>query len=275
MENTKDEIREFLVLGEEEGDRLDVYLSSQLGEMSRSYIQKIIKDKKVKVNGKIEKAKYAVKEDDSVVIEIPAPKLLEVIPQDIPIDIVYEDVIYSVIMANSWIFYLAIFAELVLVWVASGMSAKNNPAALPTFLVYSALNGFTISLVLALYTQATVLAAFITSSAMFFAMALIGKFTKKDLSGLGRSFIAGLIGVIIASLVNIFLRSSGLDFIISIISVIIFSGLIAWDNQRIRYVYEQSGGNVAAGWAVSLALSLYLDFINLFLSILRIFGRDN
>ena len=82
MENTKDEIREFLVLGEEEGDRLDVYLSSQLGEMSRSYIQKIIKDKKVKVNGKIEKAKYAVKEDDSVVIEIPAPKLLEVIPQD-------------------------------------------------------------------------------------------------------------------------------------------------------------------------------------------------
>ena len=91
MENTKDEIREFLVLGEEEGDRLDVYLSSQLGEMSRSYIQKIIKDKKVKVNGKIEKAKYAVKEDDSVVIEIPAPKLLEVIPQDIPIDIVYED----------------------------------------------------------------------------------------------------------------------------------------------------------------------------------------
>ena len=187
---------------------------------------------------------------------------------------IFQDVIYSVI-ANSWIFYLAIFAELVLVWVASGMSAKNNPAALPTFLVYSALNGFTISLVLALYTQATVLASFVTSSAMFFAMALIGKFTKKDLSGLGRAFIAGLIGVIIASLVNIFLRSSGLDFIISIISVIIFSGLIAWDNQRIRYVYEQSGGNVAAGWAVSLALSLYLDFINLFLSILRIFGRDN
>ena len=168
---------------------------------------------------------------------------------------IFQDVILSVMTGNTWIFYLAIFAELILVWVASGMSAKNNPAALPTFLVYSALNGFTISLVLALYTQATVLAAFVTSSAMFFAMALIGKFT--------------------ASLVNIFLRSSGLDFIISIISVIIFSGLIAWDNQRIRYVYEQSGGNVAAGWAVSLALSLYLDFINLFLSILRIFGRDN
>lgn len=86
-----DEIREFLVLEDEEGDRLDVYLSSQLGDMSRSYIQKIIKDKKVKVNGKEEKAKYLVKEDDKVIIEIPAPKLLEVLPQDIPIDIVYED----------------------------------------------------------------------------------------------------------------------------------------------------------------------------------------
>ena len=86
-----DEIREFLVLEEEEGDRLDVYLSSQLGDMSRSYIQKIVKDKKVKVNDKEEKAKYLVKEDDKVVIEIPAPKLLEVTPQDIPIEIVYED----------------------------------------------------------------------------------------------------------------------------------------------------------------------------------------
>ena len=86
-----DEVREFLVLEEEEGDRLDVYLSSQLGDMSRSYIQKIIKDKKVKVNDKVEKAKYLVKEEDKVVIEIPAPKLLEIVPQNIPIDIVYED----------------------------------------------------------------------------------------------------------------------------------------------------------------------------------------
>ena len=86
-----EEKRQFLVIDEEEGDRLDVYLSSQLVDMSRSYIQKIIKDKKVTVNGKIEKAKYTVKEDDVIEIEIPAPKLLEVIPQDIPIDIVYED----------------------------------------------------------------------------------------------------------------------------------------------------------------------------------------
>lgn len=86
-----DEIREFLVIEEEEGDRLDVYLSQQLGDMSRSYIQKIVKENKVKVNGKIEKAKYIVKEDDKIIIEIPEPKILEVTPQDIPIDIVYED----------------------------------------------------------------------------------------------------------------------------------------------------------------------------------------
>ncbi len=86
-----DEIREFLVGEEEEGDRLDVYLSEQLGDMSRSYIQKIIKDNKVKVNSKEQKAKYLVKEDDKIVIEIPAPKLLEVVAEDIPVDIVYED----------------------------------------------------------------------------------------------------------------------------------------------------------------------------------------
>ncbi|MBC6003982.1 RluA family pseudouridine synthase [Paeniclostridium sp. NSJ-45] len=86
-----EEIRQFLVIDEEEGSRLDVYLSEQLGDMSRSYIQKLIKEKRVKVNGKVEKAKYLVKENDDIFIEIPKPKTLEIIAQDIPIDIVYED----------------------------------------------------------------------------------------------------------------------------------------------------------------------------------------
>lgn len=90
-EDSYDEIKEFLVEEDEEGDRLDVYLADQFVDMSRSYIQKIIKDKKVTVNGKIEKAKYLVKEEDKIVIEIPKPKVLEVVPQDIPIEIVYED----------------------------------------------------------------------------------------------------------------------------------------------------------------------------------------
>lgn len=90
-EDSCEEVKEFLVEEDEEGDRLDVYLADQFVDMSRSYIQKIIKDKKVTVNGKIEKAKYLVKEEDKIVIEIPKPKILEVVPQDIPIEIVYED----------------------------------------------------------------------------------------------------------------------------------------------------------------------------------------
>ena len=91
VDNICDDIREFLVEEDEDGDRLDVYLADQFVDMSRSYIQKIIKDKKVTVNGKVEKAKYLVKEEDKIVIEISKPKVLEVVPQDIPIEIVYED----------------------------------------------------------------------------------------------------------------------------------------------------------------------------------------
>lgn len=187
----------------------------------------------------------------------------------------FQSVIVSVIMGASWIYYLAIAAELVLVFAASGMALKNSPMALPLFLVYSALNGFTLSVVLALYTQSSVLSAFVTASAMFFAMAFVGKVTKKDLSGMGRALRAALFGLIIASVVNIFLGSGSFDFLISIAGVIIFSGLIAWDNQKIRYVYEQTNGQVENGWAISMALNLYLDFINLFLSLLRLFGRND
>ena len=109
----------------------------------------------------------------------------------------FQSVIVSVIMGASWIYYLAIAAELVLVFAASGMALKNSPMALPLFLVYSALNGFTLSVVLALYTQSSVLSAFVTASAMFFAMAFVGKVTKKDLSGMGRALRAALFGLII------------------------------------------------------------------------------
>ena len=186
----------------------------------------------------------------------------------------FQSVIVSVLMGSTWIFYVAIAAELILVFAASGMAVKNSPAALPLFLLYSALNGFTLSIVLALYTQSSVLSAFVTASAMFFAMAFIGKVTKKDLSGMGRALRAALFGLIIASVVNIFLRNGSFDFLIRIAGFIIL-GLIAWDNQKIRYVYERSNGQVENGWAVSLALSLYLDFINLFLSLLRLFGRND
>ena len=181
---------------------------------------------------------------------------------------------YFLMHGRLWLM-IATFAELGLVFVASSMAAKNSPAALPVFLVYSVLNGFTLSFVVAFYTPGTVLSAFVSSALLFFVMAAIGIFTKKDLSGMGRALMAALVGLIIAMIVNLFLANSFFDYMISIAMVLVFSGLIAWDNQKIRYVYEQSRGQVATGWVISMALSIYLDFINLFLSILRIFGRND
>lgn len=181
---------------------------------------------------------------------------------------------YFLMHGRLWLM-IATFAELGLVFVASSMAAKNSPAALPVFLVYSVLNGFTLSFVVAFYTPGTVLSAFVSSALLFFVMAAIGIFTKKDLSGMGRALMAALVGLIIAMIVNLFLANSFFDYMISIAMVLVFSGLIAWDNQKIRYVYEQSRGQVATGWIISMALSIYLDFINLFLSILRIFGRND
>ncbi len=185
-----------------------------------------------------------------------------------------SQLIYFLMHGRLWLM-IATFAELGLVFVASSMAAKNSPAALPVFLVYSLLNGFTLSFVVAFYTPGTVLSAFVSSALLFFVMAAIGIFTKKDLSGMGRALMAALVGLIIAMVVNIFLASGFFDYMISIAMVLVFSGLIAWDNQKIRYVYEQSRGQVATGWVISMALSIYLDFINLFLSILRIFGRND
>ena len=185
-----------------------------------------------------------------------------------------SQLVYFLMHGRLWLM-IATFAELALVFVASSMAAKNSPAALPVFLVYSVLNGFTLSFVVAFYTPGTVLSAFVSSALLFFVMAAIGIFTKKDLGGMGRALMAALVGLIIAMVVNIFLASGFFDYMISIAMVLVFSGLIAWDNQKIRYVYEQSRGQVATGWIISMALSIYLDFINLFLSILRIFGRND
>ena len=176
----------------------------------------------------------------------------------------FQTALVEILLHYSWIYYGAIFIELALVWSASSRGLRNSPAALPLFLSYSALNGFTMSFIVAMYTGGVVFKAFAVSAAVFLVMA-----------AMGRAMIAGLIGIVIASFVNIFLGSDMIDYIVSYVSVVIFAGLIAWDNQKIRYVYEQTGGQAGLGWAISLALSLYLDFINLFLSILRIFGRND
>ena len=186
---------------------------------------------------------------------------------------VFFEATLNLVMGGRFVIWGIMIAEIALVLFASTAAAKNSPMALPLFIAYSALNGFTISIVLWAYTGETVLLSFVTAVGMFAVMAIIGATTKKNLSAMGQALIAALIGVIIASVVNMFLQSSGMSFIISLISVVIFAGLIAYDNQRIRYVFEETGGNVQEGWAISLALQLYLDFVNLFLNLLRIFGR--
>lgn len=187
----------------------------------------------------------------------------------------FQDLLVQLMLnARIWLIVTGI-VEVALVIFASGLAAKNSPATLPMFLLYSVVNGFSLSFIVSLYLPGTVLTAFISSAALFFVMAIIGVVIKKDLSGIGRALIAALFGLILAMVVNIFLNSGIMDYIISIVMVIVFAGLIAWDNQKIRYVYEESDGQVATGWAVALALSLYLDFINLFLSFLRIFGSDD
>ncbi|MCK1188408.1 Bax inhibitor-1/YccA family protein [Streptococcus uberis] len=187
----------------------------------------------------------------------------------------FRENLISIISQHPFVYYGAAAVELILVFIASSAAQRNTPMALPIFLIYSALNGFTLSFIIAAYTGTTVLEAFVSSAAVFFAMAFIGARVKKDLSGMRKAMMAALIGIILASVINIFMGSGTMSFIISIISVLIFSGLIASDNQMIKRVYEANNGQVGDGWAVAMALSLYLDFINLFISLLRIFGRND
>lgn len=187
----------------------------------------------------------------------------------------FRENLISILVNQPMIYYGAAIIELILVFVASGAARKNTPAALPIFLIYSALNGFTLSFIIVAYAQTTVLQAFLSSAAVFFAMSIIGVKTKRDMSGLRKAMFAALIGVVVASLINLFIGSGMMSYVISVISVLIFSGLIASDNQMIKRVYQATNGQVGDGWAVAMALSLYLDFINLFISLLRIFGRND
>lgn len=185
---------------------------------------------------------------------------------------VFADNISAILTGHTWLLFVLWILEMVLVVAVTPMAAKNSPMALPAFIGFSALNGFTLTFTLAYFDLSSIAVAFAITAGLFFALSIFGKTTKRDLSGMGKAMFAALIGIIIASVVNLFVGSSGMDFMISILSVIVFSGLIAWDNQRIEMLYNRSNGNVTDGWAVSMALSLYLDFINLFISILRIFG---
>jgi FtsH-binding integral membrane protein len=147
------------------------------------------------------------------------------------------------------------------------------PTALTLFMIYAGLLGVTLAPIFLTYTGASITKVFFISAASFGALSLWGYTTQRDLTGMGSFLIMGLFGVILASLVNLFLKSSGLDFVISAVGVLVFAGLTAWDTQKIKEMYDvNDDGSVSGRKAVMGALSLYLDFINLFLMLLRLFG---
>jgi FtsH-binding integral membrane protein len=171
---------------------------------------------------------------------------------------------------------ILIIAQLALVFaIGLGIRRISASAALGLFFVYAASLGITIGLIVTAYTSASVVSAFVSSSAMFGAAAIYGHVTKRSLARIGSMLFMALIGLLVAMIINLFLRSDVASFVISIIGVVIFTGLTAWDVQRIQNgqlaVYT---GSVEKA-AVLGALNLYLDFVNLFLFMLRIFGGRN
>lgn len=184
----------------------------------------------------------------------------------------FSENIVNIMSKGSLVVLIILLIPMLLVVPSQRAALKNLPSALPWFIVFSAVFGFVLSFTLIFYTQANITLAFVTAAAMFFGLAAYGRMTKRDLSKMGKVMGVAVWGLIVASVLNFFFRSGGLSLLISFAGVGIFSGLIAWDNQKIEQVYHANNGNVSQGWAVSMALNLYLDFINLFLFLLRIFG---
>ncbi len=187
-----------------------------------------------------------------------------------------NSILYS-LLSNQLLFWGLIIGEIVMVAVLAARIHKLSLAtATVMFIAYSIINGVTMSLLFLLYTSESIASTFFITAGTFGAISAYGYFTKKDLSSLGSILIMALIGILIASLVNIFLGSSTLYWIISYVGVAIFVGLTAYDTQKIKESIMNSDVNETA-YKIALmgALELYLDFINLFIYLLRIFGdRD-
>jgi len=180
------------------------------------------------------------------------------------------------VFGNRMVFFGLIIAELAVVMILSGAIQRlSASAATGLFLLYSALSGITFAVIFLAYTSSSITSAFLVTAGTFGAMSLYGHVTKRDLTSWGSFLFMGLIGLIIASVVNIFLQSAMITWVTTYIGVIIFVGLTAYDTQKLKVLAQ---GGFASGEerhkaAILGALRLYLDFINLFLMLLRIFGR--
>jgi len=182
----------------------------------------------------------------------------------------------QLILGNRFGFYGLIILEFLLViGITGAINRINSGTATALFVLYAILNGITLSPILLIYTGASVAATFFITAATFGIMSIAGYVTKKDLSSMGAYLIMGLIGVIIASVVNMFLHSETMDYIISYLGVFIFIGLTAYDTQKIKTLGQEAVNNGASMQKIAIlgALTLYLDFVNLFLYLLRLFGK--
>ncbi|MBF0482512.1 MAG: Bax inhibitor-1/YccA family protein [Desulfovibrionaceae bacterium] len=180
------------------------------------------------------------------------------------------------VFGTPGVFFGLIIAELALVMIVSMAIGKlSGGTASLLFMLYSALNGVTLSAVLLAYTGASVVSAFVICAGMFGAMSVYGLVTGKDLTSWGSFLFMGLIGIVLASVVNMFVKSAGVNFAISCIGVIVFVGLTAYDTQKLKVMGESAPADDALAvrrGTILGALTLYLDFINLFLMLLRLFG---
>lgn len=180
--------------------------------------------------------------------------------------------ILNAVTGNRLVFYGLMIGELALVFTLSGAINKLSVAtATLIFIAYSALNGITLSVVALVYTANSITSTFVTTAGMFGAMSVYGYMTKRDLTSWGSFLFMGLIGVVIASVVNIFVGSSAVSWVISGIGVLVFTGLTAYDTWKIKAMAAQ--GSEGRKPAILGALTLYLDFINLFLMLLRFTGN--
>ena len=181
------------------------------------------------------------------------------------------------ILGNRIVFFGLIIAEFALVFAVGGMINRLSITTAPLlFTLYSVVNGATLSIVLLAYTQESVTQVFFITAGTFAAMSAVGYLTKRDLSSVGRILFMALIGLIIATVVNIFWKNSGFMAILNYLGVLIFVGLTAYDTQKIKNMLltAEDGGEVGQKMALLGALTLYLDFINLFLYLLRILGKS-
>jgi FtsH-binding integral membrane protein len=178
-----------------------------------------------------------------------------------------------VLVGNRLVFFALVIAELGLVFFLSARADRLAPGtAAGLFAIYSALNGVTLSAVLLAYTGESVTMTFVVTAGMFGALAVFGSTTKRSLAGAGQFFFMGLVGLVLASVIGLFWHNDALQFLISIVGVIVFSGLTAWDAQRLKHLAAGLPLGRSGSYAIVGALSLYLNFINLFLILLRFQG---